>query len=446
MTAIVILGMHRSGTSLVAQMLAAMGVNMGRMSTEPMPHNDNGLWEDLDFVQANGELLHEAGGDWANVPSMQAIDEAGSRMRHALESVVLSKQKPGLWGWKDPRNSLTAHLWHRHLNDPRYIVVRRDQPDVVASLVRRNGAQPWHIVHNAYQERIGAFVASVDAPVLELRYEDLTHPRAAVLAVKKLAAFVGLDNHAAARALDCVEYGDRWGFGRIGIGVPYYKACYQFFRWWSRLLVSGLENGDVLLNDNSYKRPMPIPMGHNTLAKRFLETSADTLCIVEDDHAAQADHIEQMRYKLENQRFDIVCASYVNRRNDLTAVGYNFSGDRSEYGEYGVILNPMAVQRTGTQEYDGAALGCVLIRRWVLEAMQGDRAQDEWYPFDWHGGNSQDIVFYARAHALGARTGVDRDNSLIHVGDHEYTQEQFFEQRDRALQEEKAKAEVMQNG
>jgi len=263
---------------------------------------------------------------------------------------------------------------------------------------------------------------------------------------KKLAAFVGLDRRAAARALDCIDYRDRWGFGRIGIGVPYYKACYQFFRWWSHLLVSGLENGDVLLNDNSYSRPMPIPMGHNALAKRFLETSADTLCIVEDDHAAQADQIEQMRYKLENQAFDIICASYVNRRNDLTAVGFNFTDGLSPYGEYEMRLDPLAVAKTGTQEYDGAALGCVLIRRWVLEAMQGDRAADDWFPFDWHGRNSQDVVFYARAKRVGARVGVDRDNAIIHVGDHEYTMEQFYEQRDKALQKEKAKAEVRQHG
>lgn len=226
-------------------------------------------------------------------------------------------------------------------------------------------------------------------------------------------------------------------FGRLGIGVPYYKARYLFFRWWSWVLVGGLEEGDILLNDNSYPRPMPIPMGHNALAYRFMQTEADTLCIVEDDHAGQQETIRWLRTKPENLGFDIVCASYVNRRPDLTPVGWNLSGSQSAYGEYEVMVNPMGVAETGTQEYDGASLGCVLIRRWVLEALRGDAQGEEWYPFDWHGRNSLDIIFYARAKAVGARTGVDRDNSLIHVGEAEFTMDDFFEQRNRALEKKR---------
>lgn len=221
-------------------------------------------------------------------------------------------------------------------------------------------------------------------------------------------------------------------FGKIGIGVPYYKGCYKFFRWWSWLLVGGLEDGDILLNDNSYERPMPIPMGHNLLAKRFLETSADTLCIVEDDHAAQQDTLRLMRLKPANQDFDIVCASYVNRRGDLTPVGFNFTGTVSPYGEFEMSVDPNIVSEKGTQEYDGAALGLVMIRRWVLEEMLGDSEIEDWFPFDWHGRNSQDVVFYYRASLVGARVGVDRDNCLIHVGEAEFTMEQFYTKRQEA--------------
>jgi hypothetical protein len=231
------------------------------------------------------------------------------------------------------------------------------------------------------------------------------------------------------------------GFGRLGIGVPYYKACYKFFRWWSWVLVGGLEEGDILLNDNSYPRPVPIPLGHNMLAKRFLETDADTLCIVEDDHAGQQDTIRRLRTKPENLEFDIVCATYVNRHSDLTPVGCNFSGGVSSWGEYEMTLAPLAVAEHGTQEYDVAALGCVLVRRWVLEAMRGDAEMEDWFPFDWWGRNSQDVVFYHRARQVGARVGVDRDTRLIHVGEADYTMEQFYAERERQLRQ-KRMAEV----
>ena len=91
------------------------------------------------------------------------------------------------------------------------------------------------------------------------------------------------------------------------------------------------------------------------------------MCIVEDDHVGPQNIIEQMRYKPANQRFDIVCASYVNRRGPTTAVGFHFTeGGPNEYGEFDCLVEPMKVTETGKQEYDGAALGLVLIRRWVL--------------------------------------------------------------------------------
>jgi len=238
---------------------------------------------------------------------------------------------------------------------------------------------------------------------------------------------------------DLLRRGD--SFGSIGIGVPYYKASYEFFRWWSWVLVDGLEVGDQLLNGPDMRCEVPIPMAHNGLVMEFLKTDRDTLCIIEDDHVGQQDTIRKLRTKPENLDFDIVCASYVNRRDALVAVGFNFHPDGpNEYGEWGCVLEPMKVAETGTQQYDGAALGCVLIRRWVLEAMLGDNEPRDYFWFDWRGRNSQDIVFYARAQAVGARVGVDRDNSIGHHGSKIYTMREFYEKREQFVRE------AMKNG
>ena len=61
MTTIVVLGMHRSGTSLVTRLLVEMGVYMG-------PRLDVRNWEDADFQKTNQTILDMAGGNWGKPP------------------------------------------------------------------------------------------------------------------------------------------------------------------------------------------------------------------------------------------------------------------------------------------------------------------------------------------------------------------------------------------
>lgn len=441
MKTIVVLGMHRSGTSLVASILRQLGVDMGEDLGVPAEDNPNGHHEDQAFVKLNAAILQDAGGNWANPPKPAELRVAGHRMQPAIKALISHRTGGGreLWGWKDPRTVLTAPLYHRHLTSPHYIVVKRDRPDVVDSLIQRDGLADWDWLCEVYDRFLAAFVQDVNAPVHTIRYEDLTHPQAALMAIDKLVRFLGVDDSLAYLAQGCIEYRDRWGFGSVAIGCPYYKASYDFFRWWSWVLVGGLEQGDHLLNGPDVRCEVPIPMAHNDLVRAFLASEQDTLCMVEDDHVGPQDIIRQMRNKPENQTFDIVCASYINRRPPLTAVGFNFEGGVNEYGEYLCLVEPMKVARTGTQQYDGAALGLVLIRRWVLEKMMEGIGPEDYFWFDWRGRNSQDVQFYARVKELtGARVGVDRDNPVGHVGQHIYTMREYYDLMDNHIKKQEA--------
>ena len=217
-------------------------------------------------------------------------------------------------------------------------------------------------------------------------------------------------------------------FGSIAIGTPYLRPVYEFFRWWTWLLIDGLDDGDACLQTAALRCEVPIPLAHNGLVKEFLKTSCDTLCIVEDDHVGDQQTIRNMRNKKENWDFDIVCASYTNRRRGAwMAIGVNL-GEATEYGEYDCIIEPPTTWKTGTQPFDCAALGCVLIRRWVIEAMMGDTDPEEYFWFDWRGRNSQDVHFYGKVKELGGvRVGVDRDNAVGHVGKRVYTMTDFWD-------------------
>ena len=58
-TIVAILGMHRSGTSLVGQMLHAMGVPMGSNLVVANEYNERGYYEDNVVVRIHDKLLRE---------------------------------------------------------------------------------------------------------------------------------------------------------------------------------------------------------------------------------------------------------------------------------------------------------------------------------------------------------------------------------------------------
>jgi hypothetical protein len=607
MTTIVILGCHRSGTTLIARLLHEMGVFMG-------PRVDRRIWEDADFQKTNATILDMAGGNWGKPPPPEAITEAVERM--PIPYFLTMKRQPTPWGWKDPRTVLTIHALHPHLDDPRYVVIRRNKRDVVSSLTLAQGWKyNWGDLVDEYERRLDAFIMDTDAPVMEFDYELLADEYCCKDEVQKLAQFVGkepgdaasvveftdevdwktttgavmtddervwlfdrsADLHEAKRdalivhigteygaSLHCSRAGapdarlvgvdldnskfigragvefitgasnevsfsfhdkidflfvdggheypeiradhvcwlgkvapggivafhdydqteemlekcpwvvdvkravDEWhwadttweeiegadsirafrrkpllrggdSFGTIGIGVPYYKASYEFWRWFCWVLIGGLEDGDQFLNTQNVLGEVPIPMAHNSLVVEFLNTDRDTFVLVEDDHKAPQDVIQQMRNKPANLPFDIVCATYINRHGPLLAVGYNFDGSRTDYGEYSCLIEPKKVAKTGTQEYDGACLGLVFIRRWVLEKLKNTYDPQASFWFDWRGRNSQDVNFYARAHfEAEARVGVDRDNEIVHMGRKEYTMADYWNLMDKHKEEQEA--------
>ena len=136
--AVVVLGMHRSGTSMTAGILKEIGVSMGRRLFPPKESNPMGHFEDLDFLALNLSILEAAGGDEVNVPSAEAIRAQGMSFADRIAGLIGARGR-GVWGWKDPRTALTMELFFPYLENPYFIVCRRDAHAVAASLRKRNG-------------------------------------------------------------------------------------------------------------------------------------------------------------------------------------------------------------------------------------------------------------------------------------------------------------------
>ena len=128
---------------MLTRLLHACGLYLGPKD-ELMPaqaDNPDGFWEHLGFVAVNDELLNALGGAWDLPPK---IDEDLSDPRldpvHMKARLLIERfNSAGLWGWKDPRNSLTLPFWQNLLPGMKTIIVVRNPLEVAHSMKERNG-------------------------------------------------------------------------------------------------------------------------------------------------------------------------------------------------------------------------------------------------------------------------------------------------------------------
>jgi hypothetical protein len=140
---IAIAGMHRSGTSMVAQFLHRCGVFLGPASNlmEAAEQNPEGFWEHVQLVEINDELLNLLGAGW-DYPPRPPIDWDSPRFDHLrtrAARVFAEFEQYERWGWKDPRTSLTLPFWRAVVGGIQVVAVVRNPLEVALSLRHRNG-------------------------------------------------------------------------------------------------------------------------------------------------------------------------------------------------------------------------------------------------------------------------------------------------------------------
>ncbi len=145
--ALLVLGMHRSGTSALTRVLNLHGVELGSSLLAGNAANERGFWEHADIMVLNDQVLGELGMSWSDPrrlpegcwerPRLWALQhELGATLRREFAG------RP-LWGAKDPRLCRLLPLWQRVLADmgaaPRYVIPLRSPYEVADSLQRRDG-------------------------------------------------------------------------------------------------------------------------------------------------------------------------------------------------------------------------------------------------------------------------------------------------------------------
>jgi hypothetical protein len=144
---VVVLGMHRSGTSAVTRALNLLGLTICPPADliGAHPTNPAGHWESRTLVECNNAILKAVGArSWCPPPpgwawiSTPAVQDLIPLCRAAFRAVHPSPP----WVWKDPRTCLTADLWLPLLQAPPAIVLVVREPLQIARSVNARDSFP----------------------------------------------------------------------------------------------------------------------------------------------------------------------------------------------------------------------------------------------------------------------------------------------------------------
>lgn len=200
-----VLGMHRSGTSLVSGLLHQSGIIMGRPDNflpKPNKENPKGFFENFDFRQINDRFLKSTGyvvKDWSCEFKPQQIGLIKRiKIQRQMQKILLEyAQQYHKWGWKDPRQMLTCPQWYKAFkatklhNKLKIIFVYRNPLSVAVSMQKRGnieelerGLDLWYL----YNQTAFDFLQKQQLPCLVFSFESLTQNTDTVMS--ELSKFV----------------------------------------------------------------------------------------------------------------------------------------------------------------------------------------------------------------------------------------------------------------
>jgi hypothetical protein len=194
----IILGMHRSGTSLIARQFFLAGADFGNpQDFHPADAwNPDGYYEQPAIHAINMPLIH---GPWGRLAyllplSAQTILRRGQRLESRIRAAI---QSFGNKTVKDCRFCLTLPAWRLHQAPIRRAVVCLRHPLAVArSLGQRNRLPRW-LALSIWRQHIAALLTNLqEVPTWYIRYENLLRAETFASELQPALAHFGLTSSA----------------------------------------------------------------------------------------------------------------------------------------------------------------------------------------------------------------------------------------------------------
>ena len=188
-TAILVSGMHRSGTSALTRVLNILGCDLPKTLTKPKSDNVAGFWESRAITDLNDEILASAGSSWDDwLPFDQSWHTSPIADRFRERALRLVEDEFGnsrLLVLKDPRICRLLGFWIEIVEAygarPLVVLPIRSPFDVASSLQVRNDIDPFTGQLIWLRHVLDAEAASRSLKRAFLRYEQLlSEPQALI--------------------------------------------------------------------------------------------------------------------------------------------------------------------------------------------------------------------------------------------------------------------------
>ena len=175
---LIVLGMHRSGTSMVARLLNMMGAYFGAegSSTGFSAENPKGFWERRDIRNLNDRALFAVNADWYKVADFDVTklpDHVKEEYTKTAKSLIHELDTHRPWVIKEPRLCLLFPILRPLLEIPVCVHVYRNPLQVAQSLKTRNGF-PIHFGIALWEKyNLSALSVTQGLPNLLVSYSQL---------------------------------------------------------------------------------------------------------------------------------------------------------------------------------------------------------------------------------------------------------------------------------
>ena len=205
---LIVIGMHRSGTRMLVDILDRLGIFMGADRQADA--------ESVTFMQINEGILHQCGAFWSEpmaahfmLSQPDIVATLAASVRETLAAQLanywgqtyrrpeLSSHETLQFGWKDPRNTFTLPVWRQVFPKAKIIHIVRHGVDVAASLARRHA--------RALQTATGEAVPSALTVIRDHAFGILSSRRGWTLA----EALTMWEQYVEKARLESAELGDR---------------------------------------------------------------------------------------------------------------------------------------------------------------------------------------------------------------------------------------------
>jgi glycosyltransferase involved in cell wall biosynthesis len=175
---IIILGMHRSGTSVVARLLNMMGAYFApeRVELPVTTANPKGYWERRDVINLNEDILTALGITWDNIHQFKSADmtsDIQTRFESLAREIILGLDANRPWMLKDPRLCLLLPFWQPLFEIPVCVYVHRSPLQVAQSLKKREGFPLMLGIALWEKYNLQGLANSADMPRILVSHEEI---------------------------------------------------------------------------------------------------------------------------------------------------------------------------------------------------------------------------------------------------------------------------------